>query len=78
MVTIAVVHFTFIIIYQIITYTCGGVMRCWVEKITVSTKTKLSMLFYQRQGYYDSEEGIQAPNKVCYIKMRKPLVNFDS
>ena len=74
-VAIAAVHFTSIIIYHIITYTCGGVIRHRIQKIAATTNALLTMLFNRgKVRYY---EDIHAPPKVYFNKMREPLVNFD-
>ena len=75
MVAIAAVHFIFTIIYHIITYTCGGVIRHRIQKITATANARLAMLFNRGQFCYF--EDIHAPPKVYFNKMREPLVNFD-
>ena len=75
MVAIAAVHFTFIIIYHIITYISGGVIRHRIEKVIVTAKSQFSMLFNQEKVHY--HEDIHAPAKVYFNKMREPLLDFD-
>jgi len=77
MVTIAVVHFTLIVIYHIVTYINGGVIKHLVEKITAKVNTQLTMLFNRGQvRYIQNEEDIHAPDKVCFNVMREPLIEF--
>ena len=75
MVAIAAVHFTFIIIYHIITYTCNGVIRHRIQMIAATANARLTMLFNRGQVCYC--EDIHAPPTVYFNKMREPLLDFD-
>ncbi|XP_065895735.1 uncharacterized protein [Dysidea avara] len=73
MVAIAAVQFTFIIIYHIITYTCGGVIK---HRIMATKNTLFGKLFNQEQvQHYDSEEDI--PNVQGFNELQEPLMGFD-
>jgi len=76
MVAIAAVHFTIILLYHIITYTCNGVIRHRIEK----TITKMQGLLLNRQqvGYYDSEEDESMHHPQGMQEVQELLMGFDS
>ena len=81
MITMAVVHFSFIIAYHMITYVCGGVIR---NKIKFSVNTLTGCI--TKSLNKSQQQQFQLQDNICdkipevafnYCEYREPLVGVD-